>query len=154
MITNSLAAVTANKVQANVNNLNRAVEMGVNAKKTMSNQTLALAAGTGATIAAANAVKNSSALQETITKGLKKVVGAVESSNVYKKLEENIAPYTRKAASWVKALPTPAKVVVGAGAILTGFVSNIIAHKGSENQGKILQKYEDKQTIQKALNNI
>ena len=150
MITNSLAAVTANKVQASVNNLNRAVEMGVNAKKTMSNQTLALAAGTGATIAAANAVKNSSALQESITKGLKKIV----SSEFVKEAIDTVAPYAKKAASWVKALPTPAKVVVGAGAILTGFVSNIIAHKGSENQGKILQKYEDKQNIQKALNNI
>ena len=33
MITNSVAAVAANKVQATQNNLGRAVEMGVNAKK-------------------------------------------------------------------------------------------------------------------------
>ena len=123
----------------------------------MSNQVLAYAVGAGATIAAANAVKNSSALQDTITKGLKKIA----SSNFVKESIDKLTPYAKKAApyaekalSWVVALPTPAKAVLATGAVLTGLAANLIGHKGSENQGKILQKYEDKQTIQKALNNI
>ena len=133
---------------------NLAVATGKNIVGTNLKSTAAIAAGVGATYAATNAVKNSSALQETITKGLKKVVGAVESSNVYKKLEENIAPYTRKAASWVKALPTPAKVVLGAGTALACLIGNTIQNKVIFNQGKIVQQYEDKQTIREALNNI
>lgn len=133
---------------------NLAVSTGKNIVGTNLKSTAAIAAGVGATYAATNAVKNSSALQETITKGLKKVVGAVESSNVYKKLEENIAPYTRKAASWVKALPTPAKVVLATGAVLTGLIGNMIQNKGLFDQGKIVQQYEDKQAIRKTLNDM
>ncbi len=148
MITNLSGSNFAKTVQKTNDKIGRAVELGANTKKTMNNQALAFAAGTGATILATNAVRKSGALQETITKGLKKIT----SSNIVKETMDFVAPYAKEAASWVKALPTPAKAVLVAGGLLTGFASQLVGAKGIANQGRILQKYEDKQAVTEALN--
>ncbi len=147
---NSLGSNLAQTVQRASDTTEMVVKTKSNLVTTNAKNALATTAGLAATVAATNAVKNSSALQETITKGLKKIT----SSDVFKQVYDNVAPYAKKAASWVKALPAPAKIVLGAGAVITGLVVNAIQNKGIFNQGKIFQQYEDKQTVREALNNI
>lgn len=147
---NSLGSNLAQTVQRASDTTEMVVKTKSNLVTTNAKNALATTAGLAATVAATNAVKNSSALQETITKGLKKIT----SSDVFKQVYDNVAPYAKKAASWVKALPTPAKVVLGAGTALACLIGNTIQNKGIFNQGKIVQQYEDKQTIREALNNI
>lgn len=133
---------------------NLAVSTGKNIVGTNLKSTAALAAGVGATFAATNAVKNSSALQNSISSIAKKAANAIKETDTFKKLTELAAPYAKKAASWVKALPTPAKAVLATGAVLTGLIGNMIQNKGLFDQGKIIQQYEDKQAIRKTLNDM
>ena len=123
------------------------IKQVLHAKQTQAKDTFATAAGVAGSIGAAAAVSKSKTAQNFISKYISKV----KNSNAIKNTIEELSPYIKKCANKFKALPTPAKVVLGIGLVLTTAVSNLIRTKGIYDAGKIDQEYIDKAKLQNAL---
>lgn len=123
------------------------IKQVLHAKQTQAKDTFATVAGVAGSIGAAAAVSKSKTAQNFISKYISKV----KNSNAVKNTIKELTPYIKKGADKFKALPTPAKVVLGAGLVLTTAVSNLIRTKGIYDAGKIDQEYIDKAKLQNAL---
>lgn len=129
------------------NRIEHSVEQTKNMVKTQFKDQFVSAAGVAGSIGAAAAVSKSKTAQNFISKYISKV----KNSNTIKNTIEELSPYIKKCADKFKALPTPAKVVLGIGLVLTTAVSNLIRTKGIYDAGKIDQKYTDRAKLQQTL---
>ncbi len=106
--------------------------------------------GTAASIGAAAGVAKSKVAQNV----LKKSFNSFKDSGfgkACKKVAAEFAPFAKKVFTRAKALPTPAKAVLGAGLLATALVSRVIRNKGLYKAGKLDQEYTDKAKLQKTL---
>ena len=127
------------------------IKQVLHAKQTQAKDTFATVAGVAGSIGAAAAVSKSKTAQNFISKYISKGLNGIKNNKVIKDTVEELSPYIKKCADKFKALPTPAKVVLGAGLVLTTAASNLIRTKGIYDAGKIDQEYIDKAKLQNAL---
>ena len=127
------------------------IEQVLHAKQTQAKDTFATVAGVAGSIGAAAAVSKSKTAQNFISKYISKGLNGIKNNKVIKDTVEELSPYIKKCADKFKALPTPAKVVLGIGLVLTTAASNLIRTKGIYDAGKIDQEYIDKAKLQNAL---
>ena len=133
------------------NRIEHSVEQTKNMVKTQFKDQFVSAAGVAGSIGAAAAVSKSKTAQNFISKYISKGLNGIKNNKVIKDTVEELSPYIKKCADKFKALPTPAKVVLGIGLVLTTAVSNLIRTKGIYDAGKIDQEYIDKAKLQNAL---
>lgn len=127
------------------------IKQVLHAKQTQAKDTFATVAGVAGSIGAAAAVSKSKTAQNFISKYISKGLNGIKNNKVIKDTVEELSPYIKKCANKFKALPTPAKVVLGIGLVLTTAASNLIRTKGIYDAGKIDQEYIDKAKLQNAL---
>ncbi len=111
------------------------VKSTVSAQRSATKDVFVTAAGIGASVGAAAAVKNSATAQKYIKRGVDWVAGTGVGKTVINKAQ----PILKRAVTWVKQLPGPAKLVLGAGLALTTLLH---AHNRTQtyyNQGKLDQ---------------
>ena len=118
------------------------VKRTLNAKSSAAKDVFVTAAGIGASVGAAAAVKNSKTAQTYIKKGIEWAAGT-GAGKVVAKAATKVTPYLSKATKWVKGLPGPAKLVLGAGAAITALLHANNRSKAYYEQGKIDQEYRD-----------
>ena len=127
------------------------IKQVLHAKQTQAKDTFATVAGVAGSIGAAAAVSKSKTAQNFISKYISKGLNGTKNNKVIKDTVEELSPYIKKCANKFKALPTPAKVVLGIGLVLTTAASILIRTKGIYDAGKIDQEYIDKAKLQNAL---
>ena len=127
------------------------IKQVLHAKQTQAKDTFATVAGVAGSIGAAAAVSKSKTAQNFISKYISKGLNGIKNNKVIKDTVEELSPYIKKSTDKFKALPTPAKVVLGIGLVLTTAASNLIRTKGIYDAGKIDQEYIDKAKLQNAL---
>ena len=127
------------------------IKQVLHAKQTQAKDTFTTVAGVTGSIGAAAAVSKSKTAQNFISKYISKGLNGIKNNKVIKDTVEELSPYIKKCANKFKALPTPAKVVLGIGLVLTTAASNLIRTKGIYDAGKIDQEYIDKAKLQNAL---
>lgn len=118
------------------------IKSTVHARKAATKDVFVTAAGIGASVGAAAAVKNSKTAQTYIKKGIEWAAGTGAGKAVAKAATK-VTPYITKATKWVKGLPGPAKLVLGAGAAITALLHANNRTKTYYEQGKIDQEYRD-----------
>lgn len=127
------------------------IKQVLHAKQTQAKDTFATVAGVAGSIGAAAAVSKSKTAQNFISKYISKGLNGIKNNKVIKDTVEELSPYIKKCANKFKVLPTPAKVVLGIGLVLTTAASNLIRTKGIYDAGKIDQKYTDRAKLQQTL---
>lgn len=157
----SLAELVSGKSKENNNDkgsignrLEYATKQTFGLRRMMIKDELALTAGVAGSAGAAALVSKSKTAQNFITKGFETVKNSnfgKEAVKLTKSVAESAAPYVKQGASWIQALPKPAKAVLGAGLAITALVCNSITNKGVYDAGKLDQEYTDKAKLQNIL---
>ena len=127
----------------------------VNSSKTLLKDAFVTTTGLAVSVGAAKAVSKSETAQKAVQKVIQKGLDLVKNSNFSKdvlELAEKATPYLTKATKWVGALPTPAKAVLAAGAVVTGIASNLIRAKGMLNKGEINKEMEISAKLERQQN--
>lgn len=131
------------KLGSTGNKIEHSIAQTKNMLKTSYKDRFVSTASLAATAGATAIVAKSKTAQEFLTNGFKEIA----SSNIGKgisEIAESCKPYAKKALDSFKALPKPAKVVLGVGVAITGAVSQAIRNKGLYTNGKIYQQHVDK----------
>lgn len=133
------------------NRIEHGAKQYLNLRKTIIKDEFALAGGIAATAGATALTAKSKTVQSFLSKGAKAISNKLKCSDTIKDIASEVTPYLKKGAEMFKALPTPAKAVLGAGLVLTSIVANQVHAKGIYEAGKIDQEYTDKAKLQKTL---
>ena len=149
---NPACSLAANNDKGSIGNrIEHSVEQTKNSLKTQFKDQFVSMAGVAGSIGAAAAVSAAVSKSKTAQNFISKYISKVKNSNAVKNTIEELTPYIKKGADKFKALPTPAKVVLGIGLVLTTAASNLIRAKGIYDAGKIDQKYTDRAKLQQTL---
>lgn len=135
------------------NTAGHAYKQTKNTIKGLAKDAFILTTGTAATAGTAAVVSKS----KTDQKGLS-VLGTKILSHNFTPLLEKIGPFVLNAAKFtnsaierMSALPKSAKIIVAAGAVITGLLIQKNNNKTLYDSGKISQEYTDKQKISEIL---
>lgn len=157
--TGLLAGTIASKVQEGneksgsiQNKIKYSGKLYANLRKSQAKDAFVTTAGVAASVGAAAVVAKSKTAQNVIKKGVNAVLSsniATKAKGVAKEVAGFVAPYAKKAARWVMGLPGPAKVVLGAGVVLTAIASKFVQNNYLVNNGKILKEMEVSAKLEK-----
>lgn len=155
-------AITETQIDANKKSTGKLIETSIkrneaferfkNAQKGLQKDAFILAGGTAATAAAAATVSKSEAAQKVLKESFAPIKKAFCESkfgkstvDACKGLVDDVKPFIKKGFAWVKALPTPAKAVIGVGAGLTALATTINGAITRKKDEQIIREYGAKQ---------
>ena len=130
------------------------VKQGAHFYKTRVKDQFIATAGLAATAGATAVVAKSSTAQNAIVNAGKKILNNESVKNALTKAGDFVAPYAKKALTFVKSNPKAAAamaVVASAGYLITDIALRHNQTKGIYEAGKIDQEYTDKAKVDKLL---